>query len=131
MVSLRPTRPPPEATSHVPVVTRTPHVGRAGRGCSERSERAAPVRGSPVSDRPPRRERQRARRTGRPEWSTMQSWPSGFMWGTGASSTQTEGASAASDWLQWERDGHAPTSGDGSGFATRYAEDFAQLAALG
>lgn len=53
------------------------------------------------------------------------------MWGTGASSTQTEGASPASDWLQWERDGHAPTSGDGSGFATRYAEDFAQLAALG
>ena len=41
------------------------------------------------------------------------------MWGTGASSTQTEGASPASDWLQWERDGHAPTSGDGSGFATR------------
>ena len=61
----------------------------------------------------------------------MQSWPDGFMWGTGASSTQTEGASPASDWLQWERDGHAPTSGDGSGFATRYAEDFAQLAALG
>jgi beta-glucosidase len=58
-------------------------------------------------------------------------WPDGFMWGTGASSTQTEGAAPGSDWLQWERDGHAPTSGDGSGFATRYAGDFAQLAALG
>jgi beta-glucosidase len=58
-------------------------------------------------------------------------WPEGFWWGTGASSTQCEGASPASDWLQWERDGHAPPSGDGSGFATRYAEDFALLAALG
>ena len=53
------------------------------------------------------------------------------MWGTGASSTQCEGASPASDWLQWERSGHAPPSGDGSGFATRYAEDFALLAGLG
>src|SRR5215207_1828900 len=58
-------------------------------------------------------------------------WPDGFMWGTGASSTQCEGASPASDWLQWERDGHAPPSGDGSGFATRFAEDFALLAGLG
>jgi beta-glucosidase len=58
-------------------------------------------------------------------------WPDGFMWGTGASSTQCEGASPASDWLNWERTGHAPTSGDGSGFATRYAEDFALLAELG
>lgn len=58
-------------------------------------------------------------------------WPEGFWWGTGASSTQSEGASPASDWLAWERDGHAPPSGDGSGFATRYAEDFALLADLG
>ena len=53
------------------------------------------------------------------------------MWGTGASSTQTEGAAPGSDWWQWERDGHAPPSGDGSGFAERYAEDFGLLAGLG
>ena len=53
------------------------------------------------------------------------------MWGTGASSTQCEGAAPASDWWDWERAGHAPPSGDGNGFATRYAEDFALLAGLG
>ena len=58
-------------------------------------------------------------------------WPTGFMWGTGASSTQCEGAAPASDWWEWERSGHAPLSGDGNGFATRYAEDFALLAGLG
>ena len=51
--------------------------------------------------------------------------------GTGASSTQCEGAAPASDWWAWERAGHAPISGDGNGFATRYAEDFALLAGLG
>jgi beta-glucosidase len=58
-------------------------------------------------------------------------WPEGFMWGTAASSTQCEGASPASDWLAWEQAGHAPPSGHGSGFADRYAEDFALLAGLG
>ncbi len=58
-------------------------------------------------------------------------WPDGFMWGTGASSTQCEGASTASDWRDWEQAGKAPVSGDGNGFATRYAEDFALLARLG
>ena len=58
-------------------------------------------------------------------------WPEGFMWGTGASSTQCEGAAPASDWWDWERAGHAPLSGDGNGFATRHAEDFALLAGLG
>jgi beta-glucosidase len=58
-------------------------------------------------------------------------WPEGFLWGTGASSTQCEGAAPASDWWDWERSGHAPLSGDGNGFATRYAEDFSRLAALG
>ncbi len=53
------------------------------------------------------------------------------MWGTGASSTQCEGAAPASDWWAWEREGHAPISGDGNGFATRYAEDFAHYAELG
>lgn len=58
-------------------------------------------------------------------------WPDGFLWGTGASSTQCEGAAPASDWWEWERAGHAPVSGDGNGFGTRYAEDFALLAGLG
>lgn len=58
-------------------------------------------------------------------------WPDGFMWGTGASSTQCEGAAPGSDWWDWERAGKAPSSGDGNGFATRYAEDFALLADLG
>jgi len=58
-------------------------------------------------------------------------WPDGFRWGTGASATQCEGASPASDWWDWERAGHAPLSGDGNGFAVRYAEDFRLLAGLG
>ncbi len=58
-------------------------------------------------------------------------WPEGFLWGTGASSTQCEGAAPASDWWEWERSGRAPRSLDGNGFATRYGEDFALLAGLG
>ena len=58
-------------------------------------------------------------------------WPDGFIWGSGASSTQSEGAAPASDWRDWERAGHAPLSGDGNGFAARYAEDFKLLAGLG
>jgi len=61
----------------------------------------------------------------------MTSWPDGFLWGTGASSNQTEGAAPASDWIDWERAGRAPLSGDGNGFGTRYAEDFALYASLG
>jgi hypothetical protein len=38
------------------------------------------------------------------------------MWGTGASSTQCEGGAPASDWLEWERQGHVSPSGDGNGF---------------
>ena len=58
-------------------------------------------------------------------------WPDGFWWGTGASSTQCEGAAPASDWARWERLGRAPASGHGNGFATRYAEDFGLYAAHG
>lgn len=58
-------------------------------------------------------------------------WPEGFIWGTGASSTQCEGAAEASDWWDWERLGRAPISGDGNGFGHRYEEDFALLAGLG
>jgi beta-glucosidase len=58
-------------------------------------------------------------------------WPDGFNWGTGASSTQCEGAAPASNWIDWERAGRAPRSGAGNGFADRYAEDFALYASLG
>ena len=53
------------------------------------------------------------------------------MWGTGASSTQCEGAAPASDWWDLERAGGAPDSGNGNGFAERHAEDFRLLADLG
>jgi beta-glucosidase len=58
-------------------------------------------------------------------------FPSDFWWGTGASSTQCEGAAPASDWYAWERAGRKPQSADGNGFATRYAEDFKLFAANG
>ncbi len=57
--------------------------------------------------------------------------PDGFLWGTGASSTQREDAAPASDWWDWQQAGHAPVSGDGNGFATPYAEGFGILARLG
>jgi beta-glucosidase len=53
------------------------------------------------------------------------------MWGTGASSTQCEGASSSSDWWDWEQRGLVPPSGQGNGFADQFAEDFALLAGLG
>jgi beta-glucosidase len=65
------------------------------------------------------------------ERSALRKWPDGFMWGTVASSTQCEGAAPSSDWWDWERAGHAPISGDGNGFSSRYAEDFGLLADLG
>jgi beta-glucosidase len=58
-------------------------------------------------------------------------FPEGFLWGTAASSTQTEGAAPMSSWHRWEREGRAPASGHGNGFATRYAEDFELLAKHG
>lgn len=58
-------------------------------------------------------------------------FPEGFLWGTAASATQTEGAAPRSDWAAWEAAGRAPRSGDGNGFGTRFAEDFRQLAGLG
>jgi beta-glucosidase len=54
-----------------------------------------------------------------------------FWWGTAASSTQAEGAAPASDWFALEASGLVPRSGDGNGFGTRYAEDFALYAAHG
>jgi beta-glucosidase len=58
----------------------------------------------------------------------QESFPSDFWWGTAASATQVEGAGPRSDWYAREQAGQAPRSGDGNGFATRYAEDFALLA---
>lgn len=51
-----------------------------------------------------------------------------FWWGTGASSTQTEGAAPRADWFRWEREGRAPESGEGNGFATNYRDDFSIFA---
>jgi beta-glucosidase len=62
---------------------------------------------------------------------TQPRFPDGFWWGTGNSSNQCEGAASAGDWLPWEQAGHAPPSGDGNGFARRYAEDFGLLAGTG
>ena len=58
-------------------------------------------------------------------------WPDGFLWGTGASSIQTEGAPPSSDWWRWERNGNAPLSGTGNDFANHYKSDFAALQQLG
>ena len=58
----------------------------------------------------------------------MTGWPEGFIWGTAASSTQTEGAAPGSDWHAFEQAGRVPSSGTGNGFRTRYAEDFALYA---
>lgn len=52
-------------------------------------------------------------------------------WGTAAAATQCEGAAPRSDWAGWEAEGRVPPSGDGNGFRTRYADDFALLAAHG
>jgi beta-glucosidase len=56
------------------------------------------------------------------------SFPDGFWWGTAASSTQTEGSAPRSDWARWEREGRAPATGDGNGFATNFRDDFRLLA---
>ena len=55
----------------------------------------------------------------------------GFLWGAGASSVSAEGVAPSGDWSVWERDGRAPRSGDGAGFATDFRDDLAQLARLG
>jgi len=58
-------------------------------------------------------------------------FPETFWWGTGASSTQAEGAAPASDWYALEERGVVPRSGDGNGFGVRYAEDFSLYASFG
>ena len=61
----------------------------------------------------------------------MTSSRAGFLWGAGASSVSAEGVAPSADWSVWERDGRAPRSGDGAGFALDYRDDLAQLARLG
>ncbi len=51
--------------------------------------------------------------------------------GDGGVVDAVRGRGAGVGLVDWERAGHAPLSGDGNGFATRYAEDFALLAELG
>ena len=51
--------------------------------------------------------------------------------GNGRVVDTVRGRAPASDWWDWERSGHAPLSGDGNGFGTRFSEDFALLAGLG
>ena len=55
----------------------------------------------------------------------------GFLWGAGASSVSAEGVAPSADWSVWERDGRAPRSGDGAGFAREFRDDLAQLGSLG
>lgn len=63
--------------------------------------------------------------------ATGNGFPDGFIWGACSSGLQAEGAAPASDWIAWERAGRLPRSGDGNGFGTDFADDFAQLASLG
>ncbi len=58
-------------------------------------------------------------------------FPDHFMWGTAASSTQSEGAAPAGTWARWEDKGKAPRSGEGNGFATNYRNDFSMYAEYG
>ena len=55
----------------------------------------------------------------------------GFLWGAGTSSVSAEGVAPSADWSVWERDGRAPRSGDGAGFARDFRDDLAQLGSLG
>jgi beta-glucosidase len=54
-----------------------------------------------------------------------------WTFGTAASSLSAEGAAPRSDWAGWEAAGRAAPSGDGNGFATNAADDFALLARHG
>jgi beta-glucosidase len=57
--------------------------------------------------------------------------PSDFAFGVGFAPTQAEGAAPASDWRDWERQGRAPYSDDGNGFATNYRDDLRRFADAG
>jgi beta-glucosidase len=57
--------------------------------------------------------------------------PSDFAWGVGFAATQAEGAAPASDWRDWERQGRAPYSAEGNGFATNHRDDLRRFAEAG
>jgi beta-glucosidase len=52
-------------------------------------------------------------------------------WGTTTAAVSAEGAAPASTWARWEHLGRVPPSGEGDGFATNYARDWAMLAEHG
>jgi beta-glucosidase len=54
-----------------------------------------------------------------------------FEWGVTISAISAGGATAGSDWKRWESSHRAPNSGQGNGFATRFADDAAVLAEHG
>jgi beta-glucosidase len=58
-------------------------------------------------------------------------FPAGFSWGTASSATQSQGATPADNWWDWEQGGRAPRSRDGNAFDTLYATDLAMLADWG
>lgn len=58
-------------------------------------------------------------------------FPEGFLWGTTSSSVGSEGVAPTADWSAWEREGRAPRSADGNGWATNAADDALALASLG
>lgn len=60
----------------------------------------------------------------------MTGLPEGFAWGATVNGAAA-GMAPASDWRSWEAAGRLSPSGDGNGFATRYAEDLALLAGHG
>ncbi|MFB6839775.1 family 1 glycosylhydrolase [Streptomyces sp. NPDC056361] len=59
------------------------------------------------------------------------SFPRGFAWGTASSATQSQGATPADNWWEWEQGGKAPLSGSGNDFDTLYASDFRLLSDWG
>lgn len=58
-------------------------------------------------------------------------FPKNFAWGATWSSVQAEGVSPYADWSAWERDGRAPKSNDGNGFAVDWRDDLALMAEIG
>lgn len=54
-----------------------------------------------------------------------------LQWGATFAAVQAEGAALASDWFAWERDGEAPPSFDGNGFAVDFADDLRLLRQFG
>lgn len=72
----------------------------------------------------------------RPVSSPTQTFPAGFLWGTGTAAHQVEGDNPNCDWWDWEQRGGNVKNGDSSRVACdwwhgRYREDFVRARALG